>query len=277
MDKSFGHLEHVAPATVWQSEPSEFVPWLAAEENLRRLGLALRFNPELVARETHIGRFRADLLCRDRATGGAVVIEVQLGPSDHSHLGQLLTYAVRLPACAVWLATGFHKEHLEVVEKLNRVGGGAFRCFAVEMRLWKIAGSPVAPQFSVVAEPGDPAAAADGALAERIARADAARPHSRAACRPASNDNPIRVHRRRRNQSILSVAYRDGPAMGLARDAERHRGRAGPAARRADLKRRVARCRRRGCAGRAASSSTPIARRRRPCRRPAASAWKREP
>ena len=77
----------------------------------------------------------------------AVVIEVQLGPSDHSHLGQLLTYAVRLPACAVWLATAFHKEHLEVIEKLNRLGGGAFRCFAVEMRLWKIAGSPVAPKF----------------------------------------------------------------------------------------------------------------------------------
>ena len=51
-------------------------------------------------RETRIGRFRADLLCRDRATGGAVVIEAQLGPSDHSHLGQLLTYALRLPACA---------------------------------------------------------------------------------------------------------------------------------------------------------------------------------
>ena len=95
MDKSFGHLEHVAPATVWQSEPGEFVPWLAAEENLRRLGLALRVNLELVARETRIGRFRADLLCRDRATGGAVVIEAQLGPSDHSHLGQLLTYALR--------------------------------------------------------------------------------------------------------------------------------------------------------------------------------------
>ena len=231
MDKSFGHLEHVAPATVWQSEPGEFVPWLAAEENLRRLGLALRFNLELVARETHIGRFRADQLCRDRATGGAVVIEVQLGPSDHSHLGQLLTYAVRLPACAVWLATAFHKEHLEVIEKLNRLGGGALRRVAVEMRLWKIAGSPVAPQFSVVAEPGDPAADADGALADRIARADAARPPSRAACRPASGDNPIRVHRRRRGMTIRQLADAAGISQSYLSHIETGRQWGSPATR----------------------------------------------
>ena len=71
MDKPFGHLEHVAPTTVRRSEPGEFVPWLAAEENPRHLGLALRHNLEPVARETHVGRSRADLLCRDRATGGA--------------------------------------------------------------------------------------------------------------------------------------------------------------------------------------------------------------
>lgn len=206
MDKPFGHLEHVAPATVWKSEPADFLPWLAAEENLRRLGLALRCNLELVAREPRVGRLRADLLCRDRATGGAVVIETQLGPSDHSHLGQLLTYAFRLPARGVWLATRFHKEHRETVEALNRLGGGAFRYFAVEMRLWTIAGSPVAPQFSVVAGADDPAAAAEGTLVDRIARARAALPPPGAAARQASDDNPIRVERRRRGMTVKQLA-----------------------------------------------------------------------
>ncbi len=231
MDKSFGHLEHVAPATVWQSEPGEFVPWLAAEENLRRLGLALRVNLELVARETRIGRFRADLLCRDRATGGAVVIEAQLGPSDHSHLGQLLTYALRLPACAVWLATRFHEEHRDVVEELNRLGDGAFGCFAVEMRLWTIAGSPVAPQFSVVAEPDDPAAAAVGALADRIAGAGAARPPPRAASCPGCDDNPIRVQRRRRGMTVKQLADAVGISHGYMSHIETDRHRGSPATR----------------------------------------------
>ena len=77
-----------------------------------------------------------------------MVIEAQLGLSDHSHLGQLLSYALRLPACGVWLATRFHEEHRDAVAELNRLCGGAFRCFAVEMRLWTIAGSPLAPQYA---------------------------------------------------------------------------------------------------------------------------------
>ena len=233
MDRSFGHLEHVAPATVWQSEPGEFVPWLAAEENLRRLGLALRFDLEPVARETHVGRFRADLLCRDRPSGEAVVIEAQLGLSDHSHLGQLLTYALGLPACGVWLATRFHEEHRDVVRDLNRLGGGALRCFAVEMRLWKIASSPLAPDFTLVAGPDDPAAAADGALAERIAGAGAALPAPRAVSRPASDDSPIRALRRRRGMTIKQLADAAGISHAYLSHIETGRHRGGPKARRA--------------------------------------------
>ena len=210
MKKPIGHLERVDPATVWKSEPGDFVPWLAAEENLRRLGQALCVDLELVARETRIGRYRADLLCRDRATGGTVVIEVQLGASDHAHLGQILTYALRLPACAVWLATRFHREHREVVEELNRLGGAAFPCFAVAMDVWEIAGSPVAPQFNVLAGPEDWAAAADGAHADRISEAGAERLPRGPSSRPVFGENPIRVHRRRRGMTVKQLAKAAG-------------------------------------------------------------------
>ena len=93
MDKRFGDLEHVRPTAVWNSETGEFLPWLAAQENVGRLGRALGLDLEPVAREVPVGRFRADIVCRDRGTGGAVVIEAQLGHSDHSHLGQVLAYA----------------------------------------------------------------------------------------------------------------------------------------------------------------------------------------
>ncbi len=226
MDRSFGQLEHVVPATVWQSEPGEFVPWLTEEENLRRLGLALRFDLEPLARETHVGRFRADLLCRDRPTGEAVVIEAQLGLSDHSHLGQVLTYALRLPACAVWLATRFHEEHREVVRDLNRLGDGALRCFAVEMRLWQIAGSPLAPDFTLVAGPDVPAAPADEAVAERISGAGAALLLPHAISRPASDESPIRACRRRRGMTIRELADAAGISHAYLSHIEtgRHRG-----------------------------------------------------
>ena len=218
MDTPLGHLEHVDPATVWKSEPGEFVPWLAAEENLRRLGEALGFNLEPVAREPRIGRYRADLVCRDRGTGGAVVIEAQLGASNHAHLGQLLAYALRLPACGVWLATRFHKEHRDVVERLNRLGDATFRSFAVEMRLWKIGLSPVAPQFTVVAGPDDPAAPADRELAELVAGESPARIPPGASSRPVSDENPIRVHRQRRGMTVEQLAK----AAGISRSFLSH-------------------------------------------------------
>ena len=156
MDRPLGRLEHVDPATVWSSEAGDFVPWLAMTDNLGRLGDALGLDLEPLAREATVGRFRADLICRDRGTGALAVIEAQLGVSDHSHLGKLLTYAVGLGGgTAVWLATRFHAEHRAVLDRMNRSVGTAFSCFAVEMRLWKIDASRVAPLFTVLAGPRD--------------------------------------------------------------------------------------------------------------------------
>ena len=152
--RPFAHLDPVDPATVWNSEPGEFVPWLLAPDNLRRLGNALGLDLKPVAREAPVGRFRADLVCRDRRTHGAVVIEAQLNPSDHSHLGQLLTYAEGLGAdVVVWLGTRFHDEHRAVLRRLNRSIDLDLRFFAVAIDLWTIDGSPTAPQFTVLAAP----------------------------------------------------------------------------------------------------------------------------
>ena len=103
-----------------------------------------------------MGPFRADLLCKDTATGDWVLIENQLERSDHGHLGQLLTYAAGLKAVTiVWIAEQFTEEHRATLDWLNEITGEQFSFFALEIELWRIGGSPVAPKFNVACRPND--------------------------------------------------------------------------------------------------------------------------
>ena len=71
--------------TIWSSEPADFTPWLAEEDSLSILSEALGLDLELVAQEQGVGPYRADILCRDLATGTNVLIENQLESTDHPH------------------------------------------------------------------------------------------------------------------------------------------------------------------------------------------------
>ena len=207
-DNPIGDLHPVDPATLWKTEAGDFVPWLATDRILDRLSCALGLDLEPVMREAPVGRFRADLLCRDRGTDARVVIEAQLGPSDHAHLGQLLTYAMGLPArTVVWLSTRFHAEHCAAVDGLNRLAEGKMRCFAVAMDVWKIAASPAAPQFTVFAAPYDwPGVAAATPGFQRDTDAAPRFP----AGSLAIDKNPIRVGRLRRGLTVEQLAKAAG-------------------------------------------------------------------
>ena len=101
---NLGRLEPVSLRQIWESEPANFTPWLAMEDNLRLLGGTIGLdNLELEAQEKDVGPFRADLLCRDSEQW--VLIENQLEKTNHEHLGKLLTYAAGLKAVTiVWIA-----------------------------------------------------------------------------------------------------------------------------------------------------------------------------
>jgi len=153
MSTLLGCLERVSLREIWTSEDGHFTPWLALPENLKLLGDAIGIDLELEALEKEVGPFSVDLLCKDDS-GQTVVIENQIERTDHSHLGQLLTYAAGLKAtCIVWIAKDFTDEHREALDWLNEKANSSVRFFGVEIEAWKIGGSTPAPKFNVVSKP----------------------------------------------------------------------------------------------------------------------------
>ncbi len=151
-----GKLVRIELRDIWMSESSHFTPWLAREENLLALGETLGLELELEAQEKAVGPFRADILCKDIGTNAWVLIENQLERTDHSHLGQLLTYASGLEAVTiVWIAARFTEEHRSTLDWLNRITDETFRFFGVEVELRRIGGSPAAPRFNIVSKPNN--------------------------------------------------------------------------------------------------------------------------
>ncbi|MDE0372760.1 MAG: DUF4268 domain-containing protein [Rhodospirillales bacterium] len=155
-DRALGTLARVDLREIWTTEASDFTPWLAQPENLAVLGDTLGIDLELEAQEQAVGPFRADILCKDSDSEAWVLIENQLERTDHTHLGQLLTYASGLEAVViVWIAAAFTEEHRATLDWLNRITDESFRFFALEVELWRIGESPAAPKFNVVAKPNE--------------------------------------------------------------------------------------------------------------------------
>jgi uncharacterized protein DUF4268 len=153
---SLGRLENVDLRQVWATESEEFTPWLAREENISLLGEAISLDLEVEAQEKNVGPFRADILCKDTATDAWVLIENQLERTDHCHLGQLLTYAAGLQAVTiVWISQRFTEEHRATLDWLNEITDDRFNFFGLEIELWRIGNSPIAPKFNVVSKPND--------------------------------------------------------------------------------------------------------------------------
>ncbi len=154
--KNLGRLQRVELRDAWVSESHDFTPWLAEEDNLRLLGEIIGIDLELESQEENVGSFRADILCKDTATEDWVVIENQLERTDHTHLGQLLTYAAGLNAVTiVWIAERFTEEHRAAMDWLNERTDEKINLFGLEIELWTIGDSPIAPKFNIVSQPND--------------------------------------------------------------------------------------------------------------------------
>jgi hypothetical protein len=154
MDKpSLGRLSKIDLRSAWNSESNDFTPWLAELENLELLGNAIGLELEFEAREKYVGPFRADILCKDTGSGNWVLVENQLEQTDHSHLGQILTYAAGLQAVTVvWIAARFTDEHRAALDWLNAITDETINFFGLEIELWRIGNSAMAPKFNVISQ-----------------------------------------------------------------------------------------------------------------------------
>ncbi len=151
-----GRLASVPLRESWPGEASDFTPWLAEEENLALLGSTIGLDLELIDTEKDVGPYRADIVCKDIAEDSWVLIENQLAKTDHTHLGQILTYAAGLSAVhIVWIAKRFTDEHRAALDWLNENTSEELRFFGLEVELWRIGDSPPAPKFNVVCQPND--------------------------------------------------------------------------------------------------------------------------
>lgn len=159
-----GRLEKVDLRNIWQSEAQGFTPWLAREESLQLLAEALGIDLELEAVEQSVGPFRADILCKDTLSDRWVLIENQLERTDHTHLGQLITYAAGLDAVTiVWIAARVADEHRAAIDWLNEITEAKVRFFAFEVELWRIGSSQAAPKFNLISSPNDWSRSTSGA------------------------------------------------------------------------------------------------------------------
>ena len=124
--------EQVNVRSKWEHEALNFTPWLA--KNLGVLGEAVGLTLEPVQQEQQVGSFSLDILARETNEDVMVAIENQLEWTDHSHLGQLLTYAAGCNArIAIWVADEFQYEHAEALHQLNQWAGTNIRFYGVKI------------------------------------------------------------------------------------------------------------------------------------------------
>lgn len=151
-----GKLQEVALRDIWEHEQYGFSAWLSEEENIKELGDTLNLSLIDVETEKFVGNYRCDILCKDELTGKNVLIENQLEPSNHDHLGKIITYASGLDATVVvWVVQTARPEHASAIEWLNKHTDDELSFFLLEVHAYKIGDSSPAPMFKIIEKPND--------------------------------------------------------------------------------------------------------------------------
>ena len=146
-----GKLQRVSLRDVWKHEALDFTRWL--EDNLDVLNDVLDITLSGAEREQSAGAFHVDLVAEDEV-GNPVVIENQLGKSDHDHLGKLITYLTAIEAkTAIWIVSNPRPEHVRAISWLNESSSAAFYLLKVEAI--KIGDSTPAPLLTLIVGPSE--------------------------------------------------------------------------------------------------------------------------
>ncbi len=152
MNTKIGKIRKVALRELWKREDTNFTKWL--EENIDHLTDVIGFDITIESREKKVGPFSVDLYGED-ANGDKVIIENQLEKTDHTHLGQILTYLTNLEAkTAIWISGNPVEEHKRAIDWLNETTPNDISFYLIQLEAIQIGSEAMAaPLFTVVKKP----------------------------------------------------------------------------------------------------------------------------
>ena len=151
-----GHLQTVNLQAYWGAEPTKFVTWLAQDGVITMLGQALGLDLEISDQIGHSESVNADIICKDISSDQLVLISNQLEEASHLQMGKLLADVARLEGgIFLLIANGFPEEHHAALDWLNSVTTDDYAFFGLEIELWQIGDSAIAPKFKIVCQPYD--------------------------------------------------------------------------------------------------------------------------
>lgn len=139
--------------SVWAGNKADFGQWLCQPANLAMLNAAMGCRLDIAGASPGEAAMSA-IVARDAETDGRVILQAEIGPTSDERLAHLLAQAsVRHASTLVWVAPRIEPRHRDVLDWLNRLSDDWFRAFGVEIELWRIQDSPLAPRFSLVRHP----------------------------------------------------------------------------------------------------------------------------
>lgn len=147
-------IKRVPLRKVWKHEAHDFTVWL--EENIDVLQEIVGFEITNAEREQSTGNFNVDLKAEDES-GNVVVIENQLGKSDHDHLGKIITYLSAFDAKkAIWIVSEPRPEHIDAITWLNQ-GSNDCDFYLLKIEAIQIGDSEPAPLITKIVGPSEEA------------------------------------------------------------------------------------------------------------------------
>lgn len=143
--------EAVAPRELWAHEAHDFTPWLAKNIDLLGEAVGVQFSEDLETEVTSVGDFRPDIVAS--VGESTVIVENQLDPSDHKHLGQLISYTRAYGAKkAIWVTPQPRTDHINDIAWLNeQVTDVEF--YLVQVSAFRVGEDTAVPQIVKVAGP----------------------------------------------------------------------------------------------------------------------------
>jgi hypothetical protein len=156
MTPNLSRITKVNPREIWKHEALDFTQWLAKEENISILCEELGIEINNVKPEAAAGRYNVDIIADEIDSQRKVIIENQLEPTDHKHLGQILTYASAYDAAIIiWIVTDYTEEHRQAIDWFNRNISEGISFFLIQIEVYRIGNSDPAPKFNLICEPND--------------------------------------------------------------------------------------------------------------------------